>query len=75
MLPMKHRPCAVMPWRAWRICPGGATPLLSELTHLDERIALHDRHIAQLAREDTRAQQLMRPSGIGETTATLRCWP
>jgi transposase len=44
--------------------------LLSELTRLDERIALYDRHIAQIAREDTRAQQLMRLSGIGETTAT-----
>ena len=44
--------------------------LLSELTRLDERIALYDRHIAQMARGDTRAQQLMRLRGIGETTAT-----
>ena len=44
--------------------------LLSELTHLDERIALYDRHIAQLARQDTRAQQLMRLHGVGPTTAT-----
>jgi len=43
---------------------------LSELHHLDERIALYDRHLAQMAREDSRAQQLMRLSGIGETTAT-----
>jgi transposase len=32
--------------------------LLSELTRLDERIALYDHHIAQMAREP-RAQQLM----------------
>jgi len=44
--------------------------LLSELHHLDERIAAYDRHIAQIAREDARARQLMRLSGIGETTAT-----
>lgn len=44
--------------------------LLSEMTRLDERIALYDRHIAQMAREDPRAQQLMRLRGVGETTAT-----
>ncbi|WP_218512055.1 IS110 family transposase [Variovorax sp. dw_308] len=44
--------------------------LLSELMRLDERIALYDRHIAQMAREDIRAKQLMRLSGVGPTTAT-----
>lgn len=44
--------------------------LLSELLRLDERIAQYDRHLAQIAREDARARQLMRLSGIGETTAT-----
>ena len=44
--------------------------LLSELTHLDERIALYDRHVAQMAHEDTRAKQLMRLRGVGPTTAT-----
>lgn len=44
--------------------------LLSELHRLDERIASYDRHIAQIAREDSRAKLLMRISGIGETTAT-----
>ena len=44
--------------------------LLSELHHLDERIGQYDKHIAQMAREDSRAQQLMRLSGIGETTAS-----
>jgi transposase len=44
--------------------------LLSELHHLDERIALYDRHIQAIAREDERARQLMRLSGVGPTTAT-----
>ncbi len=44
--------------------------LLSELGHLDERVAQYDRHVASIAREDARARQLMRLSGIGETTAT-----
>lgn len=33
-------------------------------------MAQYDRHIAQIAREDARARQLMQLSGIGETTAT-----
>lgn len=44
--------------------------LLSEVHHLDERIAQYDRLIVQMAGEDARAQQLMRLSGVGETTAT-----
>lgn len=44
--------------------------LLSELHRLDERIAQYDRHIQTIAREDTRASQLMRLQGVGETTAT-----
>jgi transposase len=44
--------------------------LLSELHRLDERVGAYDRHIAQMAREDDRARQLMRLSGVGETTAT-----
>ena len=44
--------------------------LLSELHHLDERIAGYDRHIAAIAREDARAAQLMRLRGVGQTTAT-----
>lgn len=43
---------------------------LSELYRLDERIDQYDRHIAQMAKEDTRTRQLMKLSGIGETTAT-----
>lgn len=44
--------------------------LLSELSRLDERIDAYDRHIAQIASQDTRAKQLMRIPGIGVTTAT-----
>ena len=44
--------------------------LLSELHRLDERIAQYDLHIQTIAREDERARQLMRLSGVGPTTAT-----
>lgn len=43
---------------------------LSELYRLDERIDQYDHHIAQMAKEDTRARQLMKLCGIGETTAS-----
>jgi transposase len=46
--------------------------LLSELTHLDKRVAEYDLHIRSMARgKDNPAQQLMRLCGIGETTATV----
>ena len=44
--------------------------LLSEVSRLDARIAQYDQHIQVMAREDVRAQQLMRSNGVGETTAT-----
>jgi transposase len=44
--------------------------LLSELHRLDERIAQYDHHISVIARDDERARQLMRLSGVGPTTAT-----
>ena len=44
--------------------------LLSELHRLDQRIAQYDTHIQLIAREDERARQLMRLSGVGQTTAT-----
>ena len=44
--------------------------LLSEVTRLDERIALYDRHIATMANESTAIQQLMQLPGVGPTTAT-----
>ena len=44
--------------------------LLSEVTHLDERIKQYDAHIRTMARDCTPAQQLMQLMGIGEITAT-----
>ena len=44
--------------------------LLSEVTRLDERIAQYDQHIQAMARQDARAKQLMKLSGVGATTAT-----
>lgn len=44
--------------------------LLSEVQRLDERITQYDHHIAQMAREDERARQLMQLAGVGQTTAT-----
>lgn len=44
--------------------------LLSEVHHLDERIAQYDVHIRTMARQCTAAQQLMRLMGVGQTTAT-----
>ncbi len=44
--------------------------LLSEVHHLDERIAQYDMHIRTMARQCTAAQQLMQLMGVGETTAT-----
>jgi transposase len=44
--------------------------LLSEIYRLDERIDVYDRHIAEMARQDHQAQQLMKLCGIGQTAAT-----
>ena len=44
--------------------------LLSEVGHLDDRIAQYDQHIRNMARQSSVAQQLMQLSGVGETTAT-----
>ena len=44
--------------------------LLSEVTHLDERIKQYDAHIRTMARDCNAAQQLMQLMGIGEITAT-----
>ena len=44
--------------------------LLSEVQRLDEHILAYDRHLSLMARQDERAQQLMRLCGVGETTAT-----
>jgi transposase len=44
--------------------------MLSELSRLEERIALNERTIQQFARDDAQAQRLMQLRGIGPTTAT-----
>jgi transposase len=44
--------------------------LLSEVHHLDERIAQYDRHIHAMARQCTVAQRLMQLMGVGEVSAT-----
>lgn len=44
--------------------------LLSEVRHLDERIAQYDTHIRTMARQCTAAQRLMQLMGVGQTTAT-----
>lgn len=44
--------------------------LLSEVSHLDERIAQYDHHIELMARHSTEAKRLMQLSGVGPTTAT-----
>jgi transposase len=44
--------------------------LLSEVHHLDQRIAQYDVHIRAMAKQCTLAQHLMRLMGIGTTTAT-----
>jgi transposase len=44
--------------------------LLSELHHLDGRIAAYDAHIKTIAANDARAQRLMQLRGVGSTTAS-----
>ena len=44
--------------------------LLSEVSHLDERIKQYDVHIRVMAKDCTAAQQLMQLMGVGEVTAT-----
>jgi transposase len=46
------------------------TELQARLLELDERIAGHDRRIAQLARQDEATKRLMRVEGVGPITAT-----
>jgi transposase len=44
--------------------------MLSELTHLDERIKQYDQHIEQAAKQDVQARQLMQLGGVGPITAS-----
>ena len=43
--------------------------LLSQIHHLDQRIAEYDALIGTMAREDSRCAELQRLSGLGQTTA------
>jgi transposase len=74
VLPLKAQTIRVRAVTLLEELPGWANTvigdLLSELHRLDERIAQYDRHIAQMARQDERAQQLMQRPGIGEITAS-----
>ncbi|HEX7889939.1 MAG TPA: IS110 family transposase [Ramlibacter sp.] len=44
--------------------------LLSELHHLDDRVAQYDHHIQVIAHESTAVKQLMQLPGVGPATAT-----
>ena len=44
--------------------------LLSEVSHLDERVKQYDAYVRAMAKECTAAQQLMQLMGVGEITAT-----
>lgn len=44
--------------------------LLSEVSHLDERVKQYDGYVRAMAKDCTAAQQLMQLMGVGETTAT-----
>src|SRR5262249_49611422 len=46
------------------------TELQARLLELDERIAGHDRQIAQVARQNEAAKRLMQVEGVGPITAT-----
>jgi transposase len=74
VLPLKASTVRTQAAAALEDLPGWANTvigdLLSELHRLDERILAYDQLIAQMARQDSRAQQLMRLSGVGPTTAT-----
>ncbi len=74
VLPLKAATVRREAGAALEALPGWANTvvgdLLSELHRLDERIAQYDTHVQTIAREDERARQLMRLSGVGPTTAT-----
>ena len=51
-------------------CNKAVGDMLSELTHLDERIKAYDNHIARMAGQSEQAGQLMKLAGIDPPTAT-----
>jgi transposase len=74
VMPLKASTVRLQAGAALEDLPGWANlavgDCLSELHRLDQRIAEYDRHLAAQAKQDDRAQRLMRLNGIGETTAT-----
>jgi transposase len=74
VLPLKASSVRRQAMRQLEDLPGWANTvigdLLSEVTHLDQRIAQYDRHIEQIATESAPARQLMQLPGVGATTAT-----
>ena len=74
IMPLKASTVRLLAGAALEDLPGWANlaigDCLSELHRLDQRVAEYDRHLAQQARADDRAQRLMRLNGIAETTAT-----
>jgi len=74
VLPLKAQVVRREAAHALESLPGWANTvigdLLSEVHHLDGRIAQYDVHIRTMARQCTAAQQLMRLMGVGQTTAT-----
>jgi len=74
VLPLKAATVRREAMRQLEDLPGWANTvigdLLSEIHHLDERIAQYDHHIEQIAKESAPALQLMQLHGVGATTAT-----
>lgn len=74
VMPLKAATVRVQAGALLEDLPGWANrvigDLLSEIHRLDERIHAYDQHIAEMARQDHQAQQLMRLRGIGPTVAT-----
>jgi transposase len=74
VLPLKAATVRREAMRQLEDLPGWANTvigdLLSEVTHLDQRIAQYDRHIQAIAKDSAAARQLMQLPGVGPTTAT-----
>jgi transposase len=74
VLPQKAKTVRLQAASALEDLPGHArlalNDLLTEIRHLDSKVAEYDRHLAELARSDARVRQLMRLRGIAELSAT-----
>ena len=74
VLPQSHKAFKQGVYQVLEDLPGPCNvvigDMLSELSRLEQRIAINDRAIVELARKDTQAQRLMQLRGVGPTTAT-----